>query len=367
MRSFKIGKLMGISLELHSTFIWLILLIIIFLAILDPFALIPSLILLFFLFLSVFIHELFHSIVAVSKGIKVEKIILLPIGGISLTEEMPEKAVDEFQIAIAGPLFNFAMVFLIVFLVSTFPFLPWPWHIFSGVEVTIEELNNAIMLFPLFGLFWVNLILGVFNLLPALPLDGGRLFRSLLSWKIGFNKATHIASKVSSFFAILLFLIGLLGANIILVIIAVFIYLGASQENEVVVVKETLRGVDLSKIINRKPIILDSKMSLEEAFSIMEKRNKTAFLVKIGRGFGFIAVEMLKDIERSKWPATKLGKIAKKLPLMKLSDGSAKIMTTILSKGYPFIPIREKGAFIGIIEESEMNKVYKLTKLIKRA
>lgn len=368
MKSIRIGKLMGISLELHSTFVWLIVAIAIFLAIFDQENFIPTLVLLFLLFLSVFIHELFHSIVAVSKGSKVTKIILLPIGGISLSEELPEKPIDEFLIAVAGPFFNFAIVFLIIVLVAFVPILPWPWHLFNSPEVTAEMLNDAILQYPLFGLFWVNFILGAFNLfLPALPLDGGRVLRSILALRLGFNRATHITTKISSVVAILLLLLGFMTWNIILLIIAVFIFLGSSQEDEIVLIKETLKGVDLKKIINKRPTILDSSKTAREAFNRMKKKNRTAFLVRSGKSLGYIDADILSKEDKQKWDKIKLKSIMQKIPPVRPIESSGKIMSIIMSKNYPFIPIVNKGKLIGVIEKREINKLYKLIRLDNRS
>src|SRR3989338_3198540 len=194
MNGIRLVRVFGISIEFHSTFILLIAGIALLLAIFDPNSLVPTMLLMFFLFLSVFIHELSHSIVSIMRGIKVEKIILLPIGGISVTERIPEKPLDEFLIAIAGPAFNFIAVAAIIIIVALAPNLPWPHYLFTGTEPSIEQFNEAILAYPLFGLFWVNFMLGLFNLVvPALPMDGGRVLRSILSWRFGFARATRIA------------------------------------------------------------------------------------------------------------------------------------------------------------------------------
>ncbi|MDO8627991.1 MAG: site-2 protease family protein, partial [Candidatus Diapherotrites archaeon] len=222
MNGIRFGKFFGIALELHITFIMLIAGLLILMAILEPQNLIPYALMLFFLFTSVFIHELFHSVTSVLLGIKVEKIILLPIGGISVAKKMPEQAYKEFLIAIAGPFFNFLMIAIIAGIVYFNP------ELFPSIEMISnpDTFNNTILQFPLFSLFWVNLILGVFNLfVPALPLDGGRVLRSILAMKFGFNKATHLASKISTIISVVLGFIGLLGGNFLLIIVAGFVYL----------------------------------------------------------------------------------------------------------------------------------------------
>lgn len=225
----RLFKVFGITIELHKSFLWLAAILAIALLITSPGELIPTMGIFAILFASVLIHELFHSVTAISKGLSVKKIILLPIGGISVADDIPEKPSTEFWIAIAGPAFNFMMVFAIILLVKIFPILPWPAKLFEA-ELTSETLSQAITNYPLFALFWVNLMLGSFNLfIPALPLDGGRVLRSILAARTGnYAKATENTAKISGIIAMLLFALGFLSTDIIILVIAVFIYFGSS-------------------------------------------------------------------------------------------------------------------------------------------
>ncbi len=365
MRSVKLGKIMGIAVELHSTFVWLLVLLVVALAVFDPANLLAVLVLFFFLFVSVFMHELFHSLVAVSKGTKVEKIVLLPIGGVALSEEMPEKPMDELQLALAGPMFNFVVVAGILAVVYAFPVLPWPWHVMSA-GATAEALEQAVMRYPLFGLFWVNLVLGAFNLfVPALPLDGGRVLRAALAMIVGFEKATHIATKVSQLLAIAMAIIGFF-INWILLIIALFVYFGAVYENEAVVTRETLRGVSLHAIINRRPVTVDAGQSLQETFDEMARTNRLAVLVDMHGLYGFVDAGMLSSVGKESWHAVSAGSIAKPLPAADISESAAAIIAKMTGKRLPMLPVFEHGELLGIVEESEINKLYALTKILKK-
>jgi Zn-dependent protease len=193
MRSLKIGRIFGITIELHPTFVWGALLLFLGMVLFSlagffPVeSVFPTLLLVFFLFLSVFFHELVHSVVLLEKGFSVEKIILLPIGGISVSEELPEKPRDEFLVSVSGPLFNFFVAGAILLLSGLL-----------GVPLGLEKLFLeadffAVMGEPLLAIFYVNLMLGAFNLfftpcrwmggglrapfLPALWAGGGPLKR----------------------------------------------------------------------------------------------------------------------------------------------------------------------------------------------
>lgn len=363
MASLRIGRVFGIGVELHITFIILILLIALALAFFDFQNLFPIMILLFFLFLSVFLHELTHSLVAVSKGIKVRKITLLPIGGIAFTEEAPKTPRDEFLISVAGPLFNFMVVLAIVLVVFFVPFLFPP-----SFPFTQEALEQAVLSYPLFALMYVNLILGAFNLfLPALPLDGGRVLRSLLSMIIPPSKATSFVSKTSMVIAVILFVLGLF-YNIVLAIIAVFIYFGASSEGEISALREILGGKSIRNLINRKPLILESGLTIEETLEEMEKEGRLSFLVELSRRrYGFISVESFKQIPKEKWKTEKIGSLAVRVPFISVDSDAAEVMTKFMTKGFSLLPVTEKGEVIGVIEQEKLAKAFQLMKLEKEA
>src|SRR5215204_6224562 len=216
--AFKIGRFSGIDVKVHWTFL-LLLAFFAFLGYqtsgsvagaLTPTALIVA------LFLCVLLHEFGHSLVAQRLGIEIHSITLLPIGGVSNLESIPEKPSDEVKITLAGPLVN-------------------------------------VVLAPIFfGVGYLNVVLALFNLSPAFPLDGGRVLRGLLATRLGALRATEIASRVGQLFAFAFFLIGLLGGNFLLALIAVFIFFGANGEAQMVRQRELTRGLSVSDVMGTK-------------------------------------------------------------------------------------------------------------------
>lgn len=349
---------------MHSTFILLFLAIAVFLAILDPANLVPVLVLFVMLFVSVFVHELFHSIVAVAKGCGVERIVLLPIGGVSMTSELPENPWDEFLIAIAGPVFNFAIVLIIVIMVAVFPSIPWPWQLtspFAGVEM----LEAAILQYPLFGLFYVNLILGAFNLfVPALPLDGGRVLRAALAGFLGFGRATHLATRISTFLAIAMLITGFF-FNWVLMIIALFIFMGANAEEHAVWIKQALHGVPVRAALNTRPFVLLAELSIEDAIGQMELRNKDSALVLLGKGYGCVDVELLARVPKAEWDSRGVEDVAKHVQAVDADADAGKVLTAMLAKGISLMPVVEGHSLLGTVEESDINKLYRIHRLHK--
>ena len=224
--SFKIGRFSGIDVKVHWTF----LLLLAFFAFigyqtsgslagaLTPIAVIVA------LFICVLLHEFGHSLVAQRLGIEIHSITLLPIGGVSNLESIPEKPSDEVKITLAGPLVN--VVLALIFSV---------WASAGSRTWCQPTCSRGSGRWAVLLLSWLpERILALFNLIPAFPLDGGRVLRACSRTRLGALRATEIASRVGQLFAAAFFLIGLLGGNFLLALIAVFIFFGANGEAQMV-------------------------------------------------------------------------------------------------------------------------------------
>jgi len=224
--SWNIGSFRGILLKVHTTF-----LLIIFWVIYNHLSkgdnIISTLIGVAFvlaLFACVVMHEFGHALTARRYGIKTRDITLLPIGGIARLEKMPEDPRQELWVALAGPAVNVAIAFLIYSLLKI-----------TSQPLYFEEYDIITGSF-LMKLMVLNIVLVVFNMLPAFPMDGGRVLRALLALRINYVRATDIAARIGQGMAILFALIGIF-YNPFLVIIALFVWLGAAQESVMVRMK----------------------------------------------------------------------------------------------------------------------------------
>jgi Zn-dependent protease len=241
--SFKIGRLFSIDVKVHWTF-FLLLAFFAFLGYQGAGNVAGALVttaLIVMLFLSVLLHEYGHSLVAQRLGIEIRDITLLPIGGVSNMRTLPEKPSEEVKITLAGPLVNVVLA---------------PLFFGIGIALGADPLDIASSLggFASVGQFFVylgliNVALAVFNLIPAFPMDGGRILRGLLTTRLGRLRATDIASSVGQGFAAAFFFVGLLGGNIILALIAIFIFFGASGEAQMVRQREMARGLTVSDVM----------------------------------------------------------------------------------------------------------------------
>lgn len=223
--SFRVASIAGIDINVHVTFG----LILVFGAVqwgvpYGPRGALFGALLMVVLFACVVLHELAHSLVARAFGIPVRRITLLPIGGVSQMEKNPKTPAHEFIIAGVGPLVNLVIAGLLLVttdVASTLAKTP-PAELAKTMAPGFET--------ALLWLFMANFFLAAFNLVPAFPMDGGRMLRALLASFIGLTEATRIAAAVGQLLAMALGLFGLLSGNLLLALVAVFIFFGAGQE-----------------------------------------------------------------------------------------------------------------------------------------
>jgi Zn-dependent protease len=227
------------------------------------YAQIYSFILIVFLFVFVLFHELAHSVVARRHEIKVRKVVLYPIGGVSEIEEIPENPSIEWRMAIAGPLTSLVLGAAFVGINYALPVKIPP---FSASSVVISSGNL------LLDLGYLNLLLGAFNLIPAFPMDGGRVFRALLAERMTFTDATKYASYIGRIFGIGMVIFGLVfPAYFLVILIGVFVYIGASEEAEQTIVSTTLASVRVKDVMQSEVGAVHPHQTIAEALEVMFK------------------------------------------------------------------------------------------------
>ena len=270
--SFNIGSIAGTAIRLHVTFL-LFLIWIFFSSYVSggPSAAWESLAFMLLLFACVVAHEFGHIFMARRFGVTTPTVTLLPIGGVAQLERIPEKPVEEFLVAVAGPAVNvvIAAVLVLVFGASL-----------DGSNLASVDKGSV----PLIDrLAVVNLFLVLFNMIPAFPMDGGRVLRAALASRLGYTRATEIAASVGQFAAFVLGFIGLFG-NPLLIFIAIFVYLAAASEAQLVAVRAMSRGVPTSAAMMTQFATLAPGATIEEAVDLLLRTSQNEFPVVDGEG-----------------------------------------------------------------------------------
>jgi Zn-dependent protease/CBS domain-containing protein len=232
----KIARIAGIDVYMHATFLLLIgwVAFAYWTEQQSLAAVLSGVFFILLLFVFVVMHEYGHALTARKYSIKTRDITLYPIGGVARLERMPEKPIEELWVALAGPAVNVvAAIVLFGYLVVSGTFQP-----LTSLSISTGSLIERLMV--------VNLWLVLFNLIPAFPMDGGRVLRALLGLRLEYVKATQIAANVGQAFAFLFGLIGLF-TDPFLVFIAVFVWMGAAQEASMVQMKYSLGNIPVTR------------------------------------------------------------------------------------------------------------------------
>jgi len=223
------------------------------------------------LFLCVLLHEFGHIFTARAFGVTTPYVTLLPIGGVSQLERIPEEPWEEFLIAIAGPMVNIVITLLLVYVAG------------ANLQPSAATLIDSTQISMVDRLAIVNLFLALFNLIPAFPMDGGRVLRALLASRMGYVRATEISASIGQFVAFALGFIGLM-YNPILIFIAIFVYLAASSEAHMVALRAVSRGVPVSHAMMTQFATLTPQAHIDEAVQTLLATSQGEFPVVDGAG-----------------------------------------------------------------------------------
>jgi len=200
----------------------------------------------------------------VKSGVRTRDIILLPIGGVARLERMPEKPSQEILVAIAGPLVNVAIVVILVGV-----------RVLESVPLHGIELGGGIV----DTLLFINIAMVLFNLLPAFPMDGGRVLRAALALRLPYARATRIASTVGQVMAVLLGIAGILAHNYVLMFIGLFVFLAAGEERSLVATRTSLVGLPVSAAMLTEFFRLDARDPLQRAVDYLMAGSQQDFPV----------------------------------------------------------------------------------------
>lgn len=312
------------------------------------------------LFLSVTLHELGHSLQALKYGVKVRNITLMPMGGLAHMESIPEDPNKELRIALAGPLVNFAIAALLIGLGALLDA-----RALISFDELIESLGRVSWSGLLAYLTSTNIILGLFNLIPAFPMDGGRILRALLARKMDHAKATRIAAQIGQGLALLMGLWGFMSGSWTLVLIAIFVWMGAGQESQGAQVKHTLGGATVGQAMTRSPQVLRVNDSLSKAVELTLTTSQADFPVLewgSNRVAGLLSeIDLLRGLQSLGAGAAVREVMRSRIAFVAPDEPLHAAQQKMLMGRTRALPVlNPEGELIGLLTADDINEAYRL-------
>ena len=336
--SFRIGRIAGIPIQVHVTFI----LLLVWVAVeggllagqLRPALMSVARIVL--IFGCVVLHELGHALAARRYGIRTRDITLLPIGGLARLERMPRKPSQELVVALAGPAVNVVIALLIGL-------------VLRGLDRPFVDLLMQGSLLEL--LLAVNVWMVLFNMIPAFPMDGGRVLRALLAMRLPFARATRIASVVGQVIAVLFGIAGVLSHNVLLLFIALFVFLAAGEERTMVETRTSIEGLPVRDAMLTEFHRLNAADPLRTAVRHLMAGSQTAFpVLEHNQPVGVLTSPELIAALSKVGPEGLVGSVVKRDAAASSADDPLDdTLTRLRESGRSAIPVMNGGALVGLL------------------
>jgi len=340
--SFPAGRLFGVDIRIHVTFLFLLGFVWFSESLNMGFTGTGrGLALVGILFGCVVLHELAHALVAKKNGIAVRSIILLPIGGVTLMEDPGPAKSDparDIRIAVAGPLLNLLIASIAAAVILLFA---------PQVNLWSQPFLHATNL-PR-SLFWGNLFLGLFNLLPAYPMDGGRILRAILAERMDYTHATRRAVVIGQIFAMLLILVGVVW-DPWLVLIGFFLFIGAQLEDRSAIFQSVLASVRMEDVMLTHFSILSPADTLQDALSKAVHTLQDDFPVVRGTELvGVINKSRIVDALRRDGNGYVQPAMVRTFEVARRTDSLAEAFRKLQGRGLSMIPVVDMGRLVGIV------------------
>ncbi len=354
----KLGRFAGIDVYVHATFVLLIGWVgynywlqtqewsKVFIGILFIFA----------LFVCVILHEYGHALTARKYGIRTRDITLYPIGGVARLERMPDRPIEELWVALAGPAVNLVIAgILIVYLSLTNSLSP----------ITSLGLAQGSFLERLMAL---NVYLALFNLIPAFPMDGGRVLRALLALKLDYVQATQVAAYIGQGIAFIFGFVGLF-SNPFLIFIALFVWIGAAQEANMVQVRNSLGGIPVTRAMQTDFNMLTPSDTLGRAVELILSGSQQDFpVVEDGRVEGILDRDTLISALSKNGQSTVVAEVMhRNLPEIDSHDMVETALTRLQASGSKTLPVTHLGQLVGLITAENITEFLMIRSALKTA
>ncbi len=296
-----------------------------------------------FFFASILLHELLHSYVAIRYGAKIRSITLVIFGGVSEIEEIPKQPAAERNMALAGPATNFLIAgvgFVGLLILDSFRTLS------TTLEILAVFLSITV---------FYNLLLGAFNLIPAFPMDGGRVLRATLARNRSYLSATQTAATVGKIFAVLFAVVGILFFQFILILIAVFIYMGAGGEERLTRLTLALEGIRVDQVMTKEVDTVSSDSTVAELMERIAVKRHMGYPVVNGGLQGIVTFQDAVAVPQDRRDRVRVGDISSKKIVTIEPYGEAldavKLMT---DRTIGRLLVTDGGQLVGILTRTDL-------------
>ncbi len=354
--SWKLARIAGIDIYVHATFFILIAWIgLSYWQVEGTLAAVVSGIgFILALFACVVLHEFGHALTARRYGIRTKSIFLLPIGGVASLERMPDDPKQEIKVALAGPSVNLVIAFGL-----------WLWLSMSNALVPVDDLSLTGGGF-LERLMVINIILAVFNLLPAFPMDGGRVLRAALSMRMSRNRATQAAAKIGQGLALWLGLIGLL-YNPFLIFIALFVWIGAAAEASMEQIKSTLSDMAVGRAMLTDFQVLSPGDALSKAIELTLAGSQKEFpVLENERMVGALTQDdLLKGLQAAGKQALVSDFMQTNIQSADVNEHLQKVMERLQSCHCPLLFVTKADQLVGIINMDNIMELISIESVLQ--
>ena len=349
MKSWRIGEIAGIGIFVHWSFLILPLMI-------AGSALsagsglavaVWSVVFVLAIFGCVLLHEVGHALMARQFGIGTHRITLLPIGGLASLDRMPRNPWQEFAVAVAGPLVNVAIAAVLFTLIVA-----------TGMVnsfVSTAALSSSFML----QLLWANVGLVIFNMLPAFPMDGGRVLRSLLGAFLSHSRATSIAAGVGQVMAVLFAMLGIYSQHWMLVFIAVFIYFAGRAEAQAVQSQAAMEGWRVADAMRTQFHLVPADITLEQAAqSLLFESQEDYPVVDNNRLVGMLdRNQALQQLAQGQGGVPIRDVMRQNVPTLDQHSPLSESITRMQTGNYSSMPVASGGRLVGVLSVASLRNL----------
>ena len=346
--SYSIGKYFGSELRVHATFFLLLMWIgVSAYNVGGAVAAAQNVLFVLGLFLCVVLHEFGHALMARRFGIRTPDITLLPIGGVARLEKIPEEPLQEIWVALAGPAVNIAIWAVLVLVLG-------PEASLSGLD-TLDQAGSGFLA----QLATVNLMLVLFNMIPAFPMDGGRVFRAALALWFGRQRATAIAAGAGQAIAMLFALSGLLSGNLILLLVAFFVFAAATAENADTQLRLSAEGVEArdAMITSYEPLRPDDGLAAMSSALLRTTQHDFPVIDDSGRCLGFVTRDAIFHAAQAEGPIRAEEAMIRDVPQVMLRAPLSSVLDALADGKSTVVAVTDpSGAFVGYVDRENIGE-----------